>query len=156
MDNYIYILGQSGSGKKKLSNEMASLEPVTRKRAPPPLPENKDLSKALVSPAPITRSRAPLPLPENKDLLKASQEAATAPAEEEKPLLTVTSRTRLHTDSGEAITIQYFVLDNFNNFSKQAGLGNTRPFKPKLSKASQEAVHCRHLLLKNEKKKDNI
>ena len=99
MDNYIYILGQSGSGKKKFSNEMAILEPVTRKRAPPPLPGNKELSKAmaspapikksrappplskneelskaLVSPGPITRSRAPPPLPENKELSKASQE----------------------------------------------------------------------------------
>ena len=37
-----------------------------------------------------------------------------------------------------------------------SGSGNTRPFKPKLSKASQEAVNRRHLEIENEKKKDNI
>ena len=78
-----------------------------------------------------------------------------APADEEKPLLTVTSGTRLHTNLGEAITIQYFVLDNSNYFLGHAGSGHTRPFKPKLSKASQEAVYRRNLLLENEKKKDN-
>ena len=50
---------------------------------------------------------------------------------------------------------QYFVVSIYNYSSGQSGSGNTSHFKSKLSKASQEAVLHRHLLLESEKKKDN-
>ena len=50
---------------------------------------------------------------------------------------------------------QYFVVSIYNYSSGQSGSGNNSHFKSKLSKASQEAVLHRHLLLESEKKKDN-
>ena len=46
-------------------------------------------------------------------------------------------------------------MNNYNCFLGKSGSGKTRHHKPKLSKASQEAVLRRHLALENEKKKDN-
>ena len=76
-----------------------------------------------------------------------------AATQEEEQLLTVIS---VDTKSGEKMG-QYFVVSIYNYSSGQSGSGNTSHFKSKLSKASQEAVLHRHLLLENEKKKkDNI
>ena len=79
-------------------------------------------------------------------------EPAAATQKEER-FLTVTS---VDTKSGEKRG-KYFIVGSYNYLSGQSGSGNTSHFKSKLSKASQEAVLHRHLLLENEKKKkDNI
>ena len=49
-----------------------------------------------------------------------------------------------------------FNIDNNNCFPGQSRLENTEPFKSKLSKASQEVLQRRHLLLENEKKRGNM
>ena len=53
----------------------------------------------------------------------------------------------------------YFIVGNYYVFSGQYGSVNKIQFRTKLSKASQEVVLQRHLLLENEKKKlkkDNL
>ena len=74
-----------------------------------------------------------------------------AATDEEEQFLTVAS---IDTKSGWKVG-SYFIVGNYNYLSGQSGSGNKIQFKSKLSKASQEAVLRRHLLLKNEKK-DNI
>ena len=59
---------------------------------------------------------------------------------------------RVETNLGEKMG-QYFFVSIYNCSSGQSGSGNKIQFKSKLSKASQEAVLHRHLLLENEKKK---
>ena len=76
-----------------------------------------------------------------------------AATQKEEQLLTVTC---VDTKSGEKRG-KYFIVGKYNYSLGQSGSGNTSHFKSKLSKASQEAVLHRHLLLENEKKKkDNI
>ena len=78
---------------------------------------------------------------------------AAATDEEERILIVTDTEPSVDTISGENL-IQYSNVDDYKYFPGQSGPGNTEPFKSKLSKASQEAVLRRHLLLENEKKKN--
>ena len=74
-----------------------------------------------------------------------------AATDEEEQFLTVAS---IDLKSGWKVG-SYFIVGNYNDWSGQSGSGNKIQFKSKLSKASQEAVLHRHLLLENKKKKKN-